>query len=132
MSSKFFITVVPPEPTTDDSFHHYDGPMVDTASIILSILCALSFCLCCFIKYCYDEFGFVSEQKSEYNQTSQQDIDDETNDTKDAHNKNCDGCYYFVTLLPWILLFGLGLNLLFRYNAGHCTFDQDAKCGNNR
>ena len=113
------------EPTIDESYRYYDGPQFDTASIVLICLLVLSCCLCCFVRACE-----IGDPEGEYAQTSQNDIEDtmNTDDRKKKHN--CAGLYFGLTLIPCLLIFGLGLNLMLRYGWDECSYDEDAKCGN--
>ena len=124
MTNNIFASV---EPTIDESYRYYDGPQFDTASIVLTCLLALSCCLCCFVR------AFeIGDPEGEYTQTSQNDTEETTVNTDDDRKKqpNCAGLYFGLTLVPCLLIFGLGLNLMLRYGWDECSYDEDAKCGN--
>ena len=84
----------------------YDGPLVDTASIVLSVLIVISCCFCC----CSCGQG----TKSNYSTVN--------------YEENNEGCNYCRIIFVF-LLFGLGLNLLIRYENGECDYYSDVSCG---
>eukprot|EP01084_Bolivina_argentea_P273039 465016_1 len=92
----------------------YDGPAFDVASIIFTVLMVLVCVIYCIIGMCTSKYkGYESTASF---------------DTDASAVINSNSCLY-MSVIFFILMFGLGLNLLIRYTLDQCSYYPDVYCG---